>query len=129
MLQNRDMENASSVTYHNNAKLLITAEYLVLEGADALALPLKYRQSLKVTPIDTRVLYWKSIDETRNTWFEANYKLGDKIEELSTTDKEISKVLQSVLLETQGLNPSFLISNGFEATTFIDFPKKWGLGT
>ena len=33
-------------TYYSNGKLLITGEYLVLDGAEALALPTKFGQNL-----------------------------------------------------------------------------------
>ena len=38
-----------NVTYYSNGKLLITGEYLVLNGAKALALPTKFGQHLRVS--------------------------------------------------------------------------------
>ena len=39
-------------TFYSNGKLLITGEYLVLDGAKALALPTKYGQYLTVEFLD-----------------------------------------------------------------------------
>ena len=37
--------------FYSHGKLLITAEYAVLDGAKALALPTKFGQTLEVNPI------------------------------------------------------------------------------
>ncbi len=51
--------------FYSRGKLLLTGEYVVLDGALALALPTKFGQSLKVQPIDSQNIFWKSIDEAR----------------------------------------------------------------
>jgi mevalonate kinase len=38
-------------TFYSNGKLLLTGEYLVLEGATALAVPTKFGQDLSVEKI------------------------------------------------------------------------------
>ena len=38
--------------FHSHGKLLISGEYVVLDGATALALPTKFGQSLEVVEID-----------------------------------------------------------------------------
>ena len=40
--------------FYSNGKLLLTAEYLVLDGAKALALPTKFGQDLEVKKIDVQ---------------------------------------------------------------------------
>ena len=57
-------------TYYSNGKLLLTGEYLVLDGALSLAVPTQFGQSLTVETIDERKLIWKSLDEKGNIWFE-----------------------------------------------------------
>ena len=56
--------------FYSHGKLLLTAEYVVLDGAKALALPTKYGQSLTVKTIEPLKLIWKSIDYKGVVWFE-----------------------------------------------------------
>jgi len=127
--------------YYSNGKLLITAEYLVLEGAEALALPAKYGQSLEVVPLKTiskttksNRLLWKSVDEKDNCWFQCEFKLPNFTIKcktfMSKKEQEIALKLQEILLESKRLNPDFLIENqSFYVKTKTDFPLNWGLGS
>ena len=62
-------------TQRGNGKLLITGEYLVLDGALALALPVSFGQKLEFTyhkePTDT--LRWKSLDHNGMEWVNKTY--------------------------------------------------------
>lgn len=117
------------LNFYSNGKLLLTGEYLVLDGALALALPTSFGQSLTVEPIDTPHLIWKSFDESNSIWFEAILELNH-FNIVSTTQKEISNSLQQILKAVRQLNPLFLnLSNGFNVNTHLNFPKNWGLGT
>ncbi len=52
-------------------KLMLTGEYLVLDGAQALAVPTRFGQSLQVTRTDdVDVLVWRSFDHEGKMWFE-----------------------------------------------------------
>ena len=64
-----------TTSFYSNGKLLITGEYLVLDGALSLAIPTIYGQSLTVRPISEKQLVWKSLDEKGKIWFEERYKL------------------------------------------------------
>jgi len=117
-------------TYYSNGKLLITGEYLVLDGALSLALPTTYGQSLSVNPIKLSKLYWKSIDCNGDIWFENEFSLDEISKGLNTTHDDISNKLIQILNAAQQLNPGFLNpKSGFEVTTKLDFPKNWGLGS
>ena len=63
--------------YYSNGKLLITGEYLVLDGAKSLAIPTKFGQDLVVNQIKESSLIWESFDELENCWFEAEFRLPD----------------------------------------------------
>ena len=56
--------------YYSNGKLLITGEYLVLDGAKALALPTKYGQYLTVTSGTNQEIHWTSFDNDNSIWFQ-----------------------------------------------------------
>ena len=54
---------------------MLTGEYLVLEGATALAVPTKFGQDLKVEKIKEPQLIWGSFTNTGDCWFEAVFEL------------------------------------------------------
>lgn len=115
-------------TFHSNGKLLLTGEYLVLDGASALAIPTKYGQSLRIQSSNKEGMHWKSFDEKGFVWFEESFDLNDF--NTANTENKYSKTLTKILREAQKLNPDFLSSTkGMEVHTKLDFPRKWGLGT
>ena len=57
-------------TFYSNGKLFISGEYLVLDGADAFALPTKFGQNLVVEPGENQNIEWKSYDYDNQLWFE-----------------------------------------------------------
>ncbi|WP_341214609.1 GYDIA family GHMP kinase [uncultured Wocania sp.] len=115
--------------FYSNGKLLLTGEYLVLNGALSLAIPTKYGQSLEIKSINESKLIWKSLDEKGNVWFEGEF-LADKITTLQAPRNDVSDRLIQILNVAKQLNPNFLNNlNGFNVTTSLGFPRDWGLGT
>lgn len=116
--------------FYSNGKLLLSGEYAILDGALGLAVPTKYGQSLKLTPISsTGLLEWTSLDEKGSIWFSGSFNL-DSITTISTTDDTISKTLIDLLSEAKSQNPEFLENtDGFSVETNLNFPRNWGLGT
>lgn len=115
--------------YYANGKLLLTAEYFVLDGAWALALPTKYGQSLSVkeTPSGQHDVYWKSWDADQTIWFEARYQGTDYIK---GTDNQVGNKLSEILQYCKQSNPDFLAhQSSIEVSTQLSFPRNWGLGT
>ena len=116
---------------------MLTGEYLVLEGASALAVPTKFGQDLSVEKIKEPQLIWGSFTNTGDCWFEAVFELP-KLRLVQATFKSdsdgsadfIAETLQDILLESRKLNPEFLKSEyGFQVKTNLTFPRDWGLGT
>ena len=117
-------------TYRSNGKLLLTAEYVVLDGANALALPTKYGQSLTVEPFDKPQLNWKSIDHNGEIWFEALITLEKIASKFSSPSSDLEKRVIEILHSAIQLNSEFLKNDsGFKVTTKLDFPNNWGLGS
>ncbi|UPT71672.1 MAG: GYDIA family GHMP kinase [Flavobacterium sp. JAD_PAG50586_2] len=120
-----------SKTFYSNGKLLITGEYLVLDGAKAFALPTKFGQNLIIEEGNSNVIDWKSFDSDGSIWFE------DRIPFSSITRKErfddaknIKNTLIEILHEAWLMNPGFIDSSkGYNIRTELTFPKSWGLGT
>jgi len=120
---------AAEKYFKSQAKLLLTGEYLVILGARALALPLKYSQSLTVKSGNVvNLLDWKAL-EYDNTWFTAELSLPD-LSILKTSSIEIANRLVSFLKAARELDPEFLEEpEGIEVITRTDFDRQWGWGT
>ena len=125
------------MNFYSNGKLLLTGEYLVLDGAKSLAVPTKFGQDLIVDKIKDPQLIWGSFTHSGECWFEAVFDLP-KLRLVSCTfnsDKEgsgevIAETLLEILKEAKNLNPDFLNSEqGFLVKTMLTFPRNWGLGT
>lgn len=116
-------------SYYSRGKLLLTGEYVVLDGALALASPTKFGQYLKVQPIESENLFWKSIDEKKQIWFDCTFTFSsEKI--IPSFKNETSLRLAQILNTAKKLNKEFLKSGkGFQITTELEFSRTWGLGT
>lgn len=123
--------------FYSNGKLLLTGEYLVLDGAKSLAVPTKFGQDLIVEKIKEPQIIWGSFTNTGECWFEAVFDLK-KLRLINCTfnsEKEgsaefIAETLLEILKEAKRLNPDFLNSdNGFVVKTQLTFPRNWGLGS
>lgn len=114
-----------------NGKLLLTAEYMVLLGAKALALPTKVGQVFQVFPLRSAGISWKSYDEKGAVWineqlsYEEIYSFSEEVLENSPKTR-----LLQVLHEAHKLNSTILTQGkGYLVESTLEFPKKWGLGT
>lgn len=123
--------------HYSNGKLLLTGEYVVLDGGKSLAIPTKFGQDLVIEKIEEPQLIWGSFTHTGACWFEASFDLP-KLRLTSATfdsDKEgstefIAETLQNILQEARKLNPDFLqTENGYIVKTNLTFPQNWGLGS
>ncbi|MFK7783359.1 GYDIA family GHMP kinase [Psychroserpens sp.] len=116
---------------HSHGKLLLTGEYLVLDGALSLAVPTRFGQSLIIKPTEEPMLLWKSFDDNKKLWFEGTFKIkNNEILKQIQNDDSISNRLVQILNAAKSLNPMFLNkSQGYEVITHLEFPKNWGLGT
>ncbi|CAM1351641.1 GYDIA family GHMP kinase [Tenacibaculum insulae] len=122
---------------YSNGKLLLTGEYVVLDGATSLAVPTKFGQDLIVESIKEPQLIWGSFTNTGECWFEATFDVPNLRLTSATfnTDKEgsaefIAETLRDILQEAKKLNPNFLnVDNGCIVKTNLTFPQNWGLGS
>ncbi len=63
-------------SFYSRGKLLLTGEYVVLDGALSLAIPSKLGQHLTVQPIYDSKLIWNSLNEDGKIWFEDSFSLN-----------------------------------------------------
>ena len=114
-----------------HGKLLLSAEYFVLDGATALALPTIPGQSLEVQQSDIGEphLHWRSYDSDGSLWFEATYSLYELVE-IDSNLPPVADQLQRILMAARLQNPAFLTTKQrTEVVMQLGFPRAWGLGT
>ena len=119
------------MTYHAHGKLLLTAEYFVLDGATALALPTRFGQELSVTANPAaRHVEWRSVDEEGESWFEGTFEAGTN-RPLENSDGATARRLEQLLQRCRHYNFDFFsdAETGYSVETRLDFPRDWGLGT
>ena len=117
-------------TFYSNGKLLLTGEYVVLNGANALAIPTRFGQSLNVESITENKIFWKSFDNQGNIWFENEFKIEQLMLNQAQHENEISERLSQILNAAKQLNPKFLTgSEGYSVESKLTFPREWGLGS
>ena len=118
----------STKVFYSHGKLLLTGEYLVLDGAKALALPTTKGQYLTVKNNIPNILHWKSFDEDNNVWYEDEFELSN-LKRQQTTNP-VSRILLDILLAAQKLNTTFLKTpDGVYVTTKLTFSRAFGLGS
>ncbi len=117
--------------FYSNGKLLLTGEYLVLDGAKGFALPTKFGQNLIVENGGNQEITWKSYDFDGNLWFEDCISFEEiSIKKLTEKTASVRDTLLAILREAYILNPDYIInSEGYCVTTTLTFPRNWGLGT
>lgn len=117
--------------YYGRGKLLLTGEYVVLDGAQALAVPLQVGQSLSVnySPSFNPSLTWKSFDHEGNLWLEAKFEFW-RFNCLDPNPSAEVLELQKILRAARKLNTHFLREeNDVFVETRLGFPLEWGFGS
>ena len=63
------------MAFSSNGKILLTSEYLVMDGAKSIAFPSKLSQELNVININSESFFWKAYDHNNNLWFQEKFKI------------------------------------------------------
>lgn len=113
---------------YSNGKILLTGEYMVLVGAEALAIPTKVGQSLEFKPNDSKTLNWESWDLKNKLWFNATIDIMD-FSVSNTSSETIALKLTKILKAARDQKNNFLRKNGGTVKTHLEFERQWGLGT
>ena len=116
--------------YYSSGKLLISGEYLVLKGAEALAVATSYGQKMQVEHIENnkKELIWEALLADGSIWFKAVIDLIQFTVTDSTDDTKAQKLLRLIQSAYQ-LNPQFIRSSSYRIKTELEFDKNWGLGS
>ena len=120
----------SDLSFRANGKLLLTGEYFVLDGALALALPLRLGQTMSVRAGgQPGLLHWRSHEPDGTLWFEGWYRLPEA-RYLKGNDDQVGRRLAGLLQAAAGQRPGWLDkASGLDVTCRLDFPRQWGLGS
>lgn len=118
-----------SDSFHSYGKLLLTGEYAVLEGAKALALPLKYQQNLKIETVENGGLLRWIAKDTQHFKLKTSIELS-KFNVIETNYKKASDLLVLILKEISKQNKSFFSTKtGYTCHSKINWPIEYGFGS
>ena len=117
--------------FYSNGKLLLTGEYVVLDGAKALAVPTKFGQTLEITEVTGNAFHWTSYDKDLSIWFQDMISFEEVVSKTkSETNNSIKNKLIDILHQAYKQNPNFIDNaKGYQVKTHLTFPRLWGLGT
>lgn len=119
--------------YFSHGKLLLSGEYLVLDGATALALPTQKGQSLEIRSIEDSVVRWRSMDHRGSQWLSAEFPVEDipsyRAPGASFQGLSPEERLSTLLSLIAVAQPERFSSGGYEIRSTMDFPADWGLGS
>lgn len=106
-------------------KLLLFGEYLVLKGANSLAIPSNFGQSLKIEKCNNNYFHWNSFANGQK-WLDI--KFNSELSIIDSDQPEKAKKLIQLLRFILDNSPRVLeIPLSFSTDT--NFPREWGLGT
>lgn len=118
-------------TYYSHGKLLLTAEYVVLDGAEALGLPTKFGQQLKVNTTNlAKTINWKSLLHNQEIWLDFQFKWDENFKFSSNSSlPEAKKLVEIFNWLAQQNSALFAKEQGYSFISTLEFPKNWGLGS
>jgi len=128
-LTQRPMNANCKQSFYAHGKLLLTGEYFVLEGARALALPVRLGQWLYCYASSVPLLQWHAYDADGTQWFSCTIDPAT-LHILSADANGPAHRLQTILEAAIQLNPTFRTDIAHTAVhTHLEFPRQWGFGS
>lgn len=121
--------------FFSSGKLLLSGEYLVLNGAQALAVPTIKGQEMNVEIFNgSGNVHWTAHDYNGKVWLNASFILQhDHFIPVCVGSLEIPPkvlLLQKILNNALTLNPEMVSHNSdYEIKTNLQFSLDWGLGS
>jgi len=112
--------------FYSHGKFLLTGEYIVLDGAKALALPCKLGQSLEIKTSSDHLYHWISYLKNGQVWKSLDFSLKDIFESQTKDSFEIR--LFQILRILYQQKPE-LFQEKYVFSTQLEFNKNWGLGS
>jgi len=118
-----------SYSFYSRGKLLLTGEYFVMDGSQALAVPLKVGHRLLVDENSDVCLEinWESYIKDK-LWFVATFDLVS-LNILDTNDLAIAQYLQKLLSYIKNQSNVLSVDQGIQIKTHLEILPDWGLGS
>jgi mevalonate kinase len=115
--------------FRANGKLLLSGEYFVLDGAQALVMPLRYGQTMKVDNTgQDHILEWSAYVYGK-PWFSAKFRRND-LEILMTSEAGMAQRLQMIFVQIARMKPGiFTGKEGLKFRTDLESNPEFGWGT
>ncbi len=118
----------SPIEFHANGKLLISGEYLVLSGAKALAMPVRFGQHLVVEETNRKTIDWESY-APGGMWFHASFD-PRSLDFITTNNPYVAAELKNILIAVRIINTGFMLgTSGVKVEITANYPLEWGLGS
>ena len=117
-------------TIFSHGKLLLTSEYVVLDGALALAVPTKWGQEflVKENADGKSLVNWTALHQGKS-WLEATIDYQQGLV-LATNIPESADFILKVLMQLKDVSKIQLQENfSYSVTTDLQFPANYGLGS
>ncbi len=111
--------------FYSNGKLLITGEYLVLDGALSLAVPCKFGQSLSYEEHTECTINWQSFNSKGEVWFETTFN-SENLEILEFSDSNTVNWIRKILKTCYEITKKKIKGT---ISCHLEFPNNWGLGS
>jgi mevalonate kinase len=120
-----------SNSFYSHGKLLLTGEYVVLDGAKALGLPTKFGQTLQVVSTTKKQqIQWKSFLHDHKIWLDLEFVWDEQLQfECKNTSTEAQKLIEIFNWIAKEKPSIFNTETGYDFTSTLEFPKDWGLGS
>ena len=116
------------MAFSSNGKILLTSEYLVMDGAKSIAFPSKLSQELNVTNINSESFFWKAYDHNNNLWFQEKFKIKQNKLLYDGKKNLVSERLKK-LFDHLSTKIGYNIFYGKEFKSKLNFNRNWGLGS
>jgi len=115
--------------YYAHGKVLLSGEYVILDGALGIGLPTKLGQHLYVeTSGESDYVGWESWQGDQEKWLEVRLD-PDQLRVLKTTDAAMGERLSEVLRVARELSGGAFNPGPARVRTVLEFDRSWGLGS
>ncbi|MCB0687801.1 MAG: hypothetical protein KDC53_14800 [Saprospiraceae bacterium] len=117
------------LTFKASGKVLLSGEYLVMDGALALGLPLNIGQRMSIVEGSGSEIIWQSHRPNGDVWFSGKFDLFG-FDPIKTSDSDLAQRLKEIFEAAVRLNSDFLSKwRKYRVDTYLDFEPEWGLGS
>lgn len=120
-------EASSKQSFYAHGKLLLTSEYVILDGALGLGLPTIPGQHLSVEEFDSGSgkIHWQSLEADGAVWLDLTLDLND----LQASEKDPAGRLGQLFLYIKTNSEILSASRDYKFITHLEFDRQYGLGS